>query len=234
MGGTDRLVTPDLAAKSWEKSPDDGLTYYVPSLQSGCGTFPTDGTTGWDAARRFKIFHLNRINAERQRQMPNQKSAMFAVISEVETIVRPLPAVGDQTCQSRMETACSPRLGRTAVIVAPESIAQQSTAGPIGTGQRSNSNAAGPRANNIRIEKEPEFIGDTRPALEHGTFTNSSLTRPPHSRRDGGRCPDVFVSFPALKTCRSSKRYPGFQVLCPSLIPEARQFLAMNNKKPPF
>lgn len=210
---SDGSVVPGLA-ESWDIS-DDGLVYTF-HLHSGV-TFH-DGTT-MDA--EDVKFSLDRARAE---DSTNAQKGLFASIADV-TVIDPLTVqitLSEQNGSLLFNLAWG-----DAVIVAPESIADEATH-PIGTGAFMFQDWV--QGDHIDIVRNPNYWG-TPASLESASFHFISDPTAAFAAMMAEDI-DVFVGFPAPENVPQFQADPRFQVLVGNT--EGETILAMNNAQPPF
>lgn len=210
---SDGSVVPGLA-ESWDISAD-GLVYTF-HLHSGV-TFH-DGTT-MDA--EDVKFSLDRARAE---DSTNAQKGLFANIADV-TVIDPL------TVQITLSVPTGSLLFNLAwgdaVIVAPESIADEATH-PVGTGAFMFQDWV--QGDHIDIVRNPHYWG-TPATLDSATFRFISDPTAAFAAMMAEDV-DVFVGYPAPENIPQFQADPRFQVLIGNT--EGETILAMNNGRPPF
>lgn len=211
--GPDGAVRPALA-ESWDVS-EDGKTYTF-HLHTGV-TFH-DGTA-FDA--EDVKFSLDRARAE---DSTNAQKALFAGIDSVEVVD---PATVKVTLKDADGSFPFNMAWGDAVIVAPESVANEATH-PIGTGPfKFDSWTQGDK---IEISRYDGYWGKPV-ALSKATFRIIADPTAAFAAMMAGDV-DAFPNFPAPETLAQFASDPRFKVIVGST--EGETILAMNNKKPPL
>ncbi len=211
--GPDGAVLPALA-QSWDVS-EDGKTYTF-HLHTGV-TFH-DGTT-FDA--EDVKFSLDRARAE---DSVNAQKALFAGIDTVEVID---PATVKVTLKDADGSFPFNMAWGDAVIVAPESVADEAT-NPVGTGPFKFDEWA--QGDHITISRYDGYWG-TPVALSKATFRFISDPTAAFAAMMAGDV-DAFPNFPAPETLAQFSTDPRFKVIVGST--EGETILAMNNRQPPL
>ncbi|MEZ5795590.1 ABC transporter substrate-binding protein [Albidovulum sp.] len=211
--GPDGSVRPALA-ESWDVA-DDGKVYTF-HLHTGV-TFH-DGTT-FDA--EDVKFSLDRARAE---DSANAQKALFAGIDTVEVVD---PATVKVTLKDPDGHFPFNMAWGDAVIVAPESIADEATH-PVGTGPFKFDDWV--QGDHIDISRYDGYWG-TPVALSKATFRIISDPTAAFAAMMAGDV-DAFPNFPAPETLDQFKADPRFKVIVGST--EGETILAMNNRKPPL
>ena len=211
--GPDGSVRPALA-ESWDVA-DDGKVYTF-HLHTGV-TFH-DGTT-FDA--EDVKFSLDRARAE---DSANAQKALFAGIDTVEVVD---PATVKVTLKDPDGNFPFNMAWGDAVIVAPESIADEATH-PVGTGPFKFDDWV--QGDHIDISRYDGYWG-TPVALSKATFRIISDPTAAFAAMMAGDV-DAFPNFPAPETLDQFKADPRFKVIVGST--EGETILAMNNRKPPL
>ncbi len=211
--GPDGAVLPALA-QSWDVS-EDGKTYTF-HLHTGA-TFH-DGTT-FDA--EDVKFSLDRARAE---DSANAQKALFAGIDTVEVID---PATVTVTLKDADGSFPFNMAWGDAVIVAPESVADEAT-NPVGTGPFKFDEWA--QGDHITISRYDGYWG-TPVALSKATFRFISDPTAAFAAMMAGDV-DAFPNFPAPETLAQFSTDPRFKVIVGST--EGETILAMNNRQPPL
>ena len=211
--GPDGAVLPALA-QSWDVS-EDGKTYTF-HLHTGV-TFH-DGTT-FDA--EDVKFSLDRARAE---DSANAQKALFAGIDTVEVID---PATVTVTLKDADGSFPFNMAWGDAVIVAPESVADEATH-PVGTGPFKFDEWA--QGDHITISRYDGYWG-TPAQLSKATFRIISDPTAAFAAMMAGDV-DAFPNFPAPETLAQFSTDPRFKVIVGST--EGETILAMNNRQPPL
>ena len=211
--GPDGAVLPALA-QSWDVS-EDGKTYTF-HLHTGV-TFH-DGTT-FDA--EDVKFSLDRARAE---DSVNAQKALFAGIDTVEVID---PATVKVTLKDADGSFPFNMAWGDAVIVAPESVADEATH-PVGTGPFKFDEWA--QGDHITISRYDGYWG-TPAQLSKATFRIISDPTAAFAAMMAGDV-DAFPNFPAPETLAQFSTDPRFKVIVGST--EGETILAMNNRQPPL
>ena len=211
--GPDGAVLPALA-QSWDVS-EDGKTYTF-HLHTGV-TFH-DGTT-FDA--EDVKFSLDRARAE---DSANAQKALFAGIDTVEVID---PATVTVTLKDADGSFPFNMAWGDAVIVAPESVADEAT-NPVGTGPFKFDEWA--QGDHITISRYDGYWG-TPAQLSKATFRIISDPTAAFAAMMAGDV-DAFPNFPAPETLAQFSTDPRFKVIVGST--EGETILAMNNRQPPL
>jgi len=211
--GPDGAVLPALA-QSWDVS-EDGKTYTF-HLHTGV-TFH-DGTT-FDA--EDVKFSLDRARAE---DSANAQKALFAGIDTVEVID---PATVKVTLKDADGSFPFNMAWGDAVIVAPESVADEAT-NPVGTGPFKFDEWA--QGDHITISRYDGYWG-TPAQLSKATFRIISDPTAAFAAMMAGDV-DAFPNFPAPETLAQFSTDPRFKVIVGST--EGETILAMNNRQPPL
>ena len=211
--GPDGAVLPALA-QSWDVSEDGKI--YTFHLHTGV-TFH-DGTT-FDA--EDVKFTLDRARAE---DSANAQKALFAGIDTVEVID---PATVKVTLKDADGNFPFNMAWGDAVIVAPESVADEAT-NPVGTGPFKFDEWA--QGDHITISRYDGYWG-TPAQLSKATFRIISDPTAAFAAMMAGDV-DAFPNFPAPETLAQFSTDPRFKVIVGST--EGETILAMNNKQPPL
>ncbi|PQV56334.1 peptide/nickel transport system substrate-binding protein [Defluviimonas denitrificans] len=211
--GPDGAVLPALA-QSWDVS-EDGKTYTF-HLHTGV-TFH-DGTA-FDA--EDVKFSLDRARAE---DSANAQKALFAGIDTVEVID---PATVTVTLKDADGSFPFNMAWGDAVIVAPESVADEATH-PVGTGPFKFDEWA--QGDHITISRYDGYWG-TPAQLSKATFRIISDPTAAFAAMMAGDV-DAFPNFPAPETLAQFSTDPRFKVIVGST--EGETILAMNNRQPPL
>ena len=211
--GPDGAVLPALA-QSWDVS-EDGKTYTF-HLHTGV-TFH-DGTA-FDA--EDVKFSLDRARAE---DSANAQKALFAGIDTVEVID---PATVTVTLKDADGSFPFNMAWGDAVIVAPESVADEAT-NPVGTGPFKFDEWA--QGDHITISRYDGYWG-TPAQLSKATFRIISDPTAAFAAMMAGDV-DAFPNFPAPETLAQFSTDPRFKVIVGST--EGETILAMNNRQPPL
>ena len=211
--GPDGAVLPALA-QSWDVS-EDGKTYTF-HLHTGV-TFH-DGTT-FDA--EDVKFSLDRARAA---DSANAQKALFAGIDTVEVID---PATVTVTLKDADGSFPFNMAWGDAVIVAPESVADEATH-PVGTGPFKFDEWA--QGDHITISRYDGYWG-TPAQLSKATFRIISDPTAAFAAMMAGDV-DAFPNFPAPETLAQFSTDPRFKVIVGST--EGETILAMNNRQPPL
>ena len=211
--GPDGAVLPALA-QSWDVSEDGKI--YTFHLHTGV-TFH-DGTT-FDA--EDVKFTLDRARAE---DSANAQKAPFAGIDTVEVID---PATVTVTLKDADGSFPFNMAWGDAVIVAPESVADEATH-PVGTGPFKFDEWA--QGDHITISRYDGYWG-TPAQLSKATFRIISDPTAAFAAMMAGDV-DAFPNFPAPETLAQFSTDPRFKVIVGST--EGETILAMNNRQPPL
>jgi peptide/nickel transport system substrate-binding protein len=211
--GPDGAIRPALA-ESWDVA-EDGKTY---TFHLHTGVLFHDGTT-FDA--EDVKFSLDRARAE---DSTNAQKALFAGIDTVEVVD---PATVKVTLKDPDGNFPFNMAWGDAVIVAPESVANEATK-PVGTGPFTF--AEWVQGDHVTLERNDSYWGE-KAALSKATFRFISDPTAAFAAMMAGDV-DTFPNFPAPETLSQFAADPRFKVIVGST--EGETILAMNNKQPPL